>query len=613
MLEFLAAYHGAMGEKAVPVVAVPTTYNVITEAELYDAGVSIVIYANHMLRAAYPTMLSVAESILTNKRSLEADADLLPVKKVRLRAYVGAPDRAPKLPPTPLPRTHKPTRPLVDKVITMIDENPLNPSLAPEKKVVATSPLPAGARAFSTAARSAGFGRSVGARSFSTKVDAAQSSSEDTPNKSKGPRTDGPEMIANTEGKTEPQVCPVSAYEHARAIGVNFFTGVPDSLLSPFCHVVATQAEQDHVIVANEGSAIATAAGYHFATGEVPMIYLQNSGLGNAVNPIMSLAHKEVYGTPMVVVVGWRGCPGHKDEPQHVVQGRQTVAQLESLGVSTVIMPNDQDAALESMQRAYDMAKAEGQPVALLVPPKTFTPAKKAPREISAADQAKPTREEAIETLLAEIVGPNDAVVGTTGFCSREIYETRLRLGQSNESDFLSVGSMGHALSIAQGIALAQPERTVWCLDGDGASLMHLGNLATTGALASSYDQLSNLRHVILNNRVHDSVGAQPTAATYDGAVDFPALGAATGYAATGSASTAAAIGPKLEELSDKVRAMHNATTTQLAVRATQCKEQCSAVQCNATMRGTCGAGCAMPSTAVHGWYVRAGSYVHTW
>ena len=115
----------------------------------------------------------------------------------------------------------------------------------------------------------------------------------------------------------------MSAYEHARAIGVNFFTGVPDSLLSPFCHVVATEAEQDHVIAANEGSAIATAAGYHFATGEVPMVYLQNSGLGNAVNPIMSLAHKEVYGTPMVIVVGWRGCPGHKDEPQHVVQGRQ--------------------------------------------------------------------------------------------------------------------------------------------------------------------------------------------------------------------------------------------------------------------------------------------------
>ena len=435
----------------------------------------------------------------------------------------------------------------------MIDENPLNPSLAPEKKVVATRPLPSGARAFSTAARS-GLGHfgPMGSRSFSTKS-ATKVEEAQTPPPATKAQSSGPEMIANTEGKTEPQVCPVSAYEHARAIGVNFFTGVPDSLLSPFCHVVATEAEQDHVIAANEGSAIATAAGYHFATGEVPMVYLQNSGLGNAVNPIMSLAHKEVYSTPMVVVVGWRGCPGHKDEPQHVVQGRQTVAQLESLGVSTVIMPNDQDGALESMQQAVDMARAEGQPVALLVPPKTFTPAKKEPRVISAADQVKPTREEAIETLLTQFVGPNDAVVGTTGFCSREIYETRLRLGQPHESDFLSVGSMGHALSIAQGIALAQPDRTVWCLDGDGASIMHLGNLATTGALSSSYGQLSNLRHVILNNRVHDSVGAQPTAATYDGAVDFPALAAATGYAAAGTAPTAADIGPALDEMNSKV------------------------------------------------------------
>ena len=181
-----------------------------------------------------------------------------------------------------------------------------------------------------------------------------------------------------------------------------------------------------------------------------------DSGLGNAVNPIMSLAHGDVYGTPMVLVIGWRGCPGHKDEPQHVVQGRQMIKQLESLGIDIVIMPNEADEAKGAFDDAVAAAERTSQPVALLVPPKTFMPYKAAKKTVPAAPPQAPTREEAIGAILADLVGPEDAVVSTTGFTSREVYELRANLGQSHEQDFLCVGSMGHALAIAQGIASAQ-------------------------------------------------------------------------------------------------------------------------------------------------------------
>merc|ERR1719230_574195 len=165
--------------------------------------------------------------------------------------------------------------------------------------------------------------------------------------------------------KKEESVSPVDMYEHVRAAGINYFCGVPDSLLKPFCAVVAERAES-HLIAANEGAAVSAAAGYYLATGETPLVYLQNSGLGNAVNPIMSLAHGDVYGIPMVLVIGWRGCPGHKDEPQHVVQGRQMIQQLESLGIDIVTRPNDADEAKGASDEAVAAAERTSQPVALL-------------------------------------------------------------------------------------------------------------------------------------------------------------------------------------------------------------------------------------------------------
>ena len=363
-------------------------------------------------------------------------------------------------------------------------------------------------------------------------------------------KKDSSEFLSSTTdylSPSEASVQPVELFEHVCSLGIDFFCGVPDSLLKPFCAVIADTAER-HLITANEGSAVATAAGYHLSTGEVPLVYLQNSGLGNAVNPIMSLAHREVYATPMVLVIGWRGCPGHKDEPQHVVQGRQTVKQLESLSIDILVLPNNTAAAKDTFTEAVAAAKRTSQPVALLVPPSTFlgykkTGAPEAPAGLAAAVAKMPTREQAIRVTLEDLVGPDDAVVCTTGFTSREVYELRANLGQNHDQDFLCVGSMGHALAIAQGIASAQPDRTVWCLDGDGATLMHMGNMASSGALARSVGNgLCNLRHIVLNNRVHDSVGAQPTAASFEGAVDFPAMALAAGYASSASASTAAEI-----------------------------------------------------------------------
>jgi len=272
-------------------------------------------------------------------------------------------------------------------------------------------------------------------------------------------------------------------------------------------------------------------------------VYLQNSGLGNTVNPILSLAHKQVYGTPMVVMIGWRGEPGVKDEPQHGVQGRLTKAMLETMEMKTFVMPNNDADAKAMMTEAVAATKALMQPVAVLVPKGTFAGIKAVADED--ASDVRPTREKAIAQVLAEAVGPTDAVVSTTGYASREVYEARVLAGQSHEQDFLTVGSMGHALSIAQGIAMAQPERTVWCIDGDGATLMHMGNMAVAGAVATP-----NLRHVLMNNEKHDSVGGQPTAAA-TGNIDFTKVAAACGFSTTDAAGTPEELSAALATMKD--------------------------------------------------------------
>ena len=306
--------------------------------------------------------------------------------------------------------------------------------------------------------------------------------------------------------------------DEVKSAGVEFFAGVPDSLLKSFCAYVTDTCGENHVIAANEGGAVGLATGYYLATGKSALVYMQNSGQGNAVNPLASLADPDVYSIPMVLLVGWRGEPGVKDEPQHVKQGKVTISLFETLGIPTEILPDDEAAALELTRKMVERAKAESRPVAFVVRKGLFAEYKLQNKK---PDIATLPREQAIEGVLRAL--PKDAVVvSTTGMISREVYETRERLGQGHSRDFLTVGSMGHASMIALGIAKAQPNRKVYCLDGDGASIMQMGNMAIVGQSGCG-----NLTHIVFNNAAHDSVGGQPTVG---GSISLPGIAKSCGY-----------------------------------------------------------------------------------
>lgn len=302
-------------------------------------------------------------------------------------------------------------------------------------------------------------------------------------------------------------ISPKAFHEALAAEGVRFLTGVPDSLLKEFCaYVDAALPPELHVIAANEGAAVGLAAGVHLATGDVPMVYLQNSGLGNAVNPLLSLADPEVYSLPMVVMVGWRGAPGVKDEPQHVKQGRVTPALLEAMELPWRALDGDPQAAADAAKWAVTTARETSAPVVLLVHKGAFGKAE-AKRPAATVPDSMMTREAAISLVTGAL--PSDStIIATTGMIARELYEQRGAKGQDRSSDFLTVGSMGLASQIALGITRAKPEAQVVCLDGDGAALMHMGGMATIGA-----SDTGNLLHIVLNNGAHDSVGGQPTVA----------------------------------------------------------------------------------------------------
>ncbi len=327
---------------------------------------------------------------------------------------------------------------------------------------------------------------------------------------------------------------PQQFYDWLVAGEVEFFAGVPDSLLKDFCaYVTATAPPSQHVITVNEGSAVALAMGYHLATGKLGAVYLQNSGLGNTVNPLTSLADPAIYGVPMLLIVGWRGEPGVKDEPQHVHMGRITESTLEAVGVPHTVLPDEPTAAHAAVAGALEDARARMAPHALVVRKDTFTtfklPKEKAPYAL--------TREAAI-ALALESLPAQAAVIATTGKPSRELFELREARRERHDADLLIVGGMGHASQIALGVALSQPSREVYCFDGDGAVLMHMGGLATIGTLGPK-----NYRHLVLNNAAHDSVGGQPTVA-FD--VDLCAVARASGYRyvsrATDEASLTAAL-----------------------------------------------------------------------
>jgi len=304
--------------------------------------------------------------------------------------------------------------------------------------------------------------------------------------------------------------------------GVEFFTGVPDSLLQDVCAYLTDHTEPgSHVIAANEGGAVGLAIGHYLATGRPGLVYMQNSGQGNAVNPLMSLADSDVYGIPMLLMIGWRGEPGHKDEPQHVKQGKITLALLETMGISYAVLPEEEASAAEVLSEQVRLSLSKKQPVAVVVKKGTFVPYKL--KNTPHNDYAL-SREEAIGCIVEAL--PDEAViVSTTGKASRELYECRDRLGSGHAKDFLTVGGMGIASQIALGIALAKKERTVYCMDGDGAALMHLGGMGIAACLG-----LENFRHILLNNGVHDSVGGQPTIGFQ---IDFCAIAKAMGYRKT--------------------------------------------------------------------------------
>ena len=301
--------------------------------------------------------------------------------------------------------------------------------------------------------------------------------------------------------------------------GVTFFTGVPDSLLKEFCACVTTTLKpEDHLIAANEGASVGLAIGHYLGTGSLPLVYLQNSGLGNTVNPLMSLASPAVYGTPMLLMLGWRGEPGKKDEPQHVHQGRVMIKLLEDMDLPVVVLSDDILEAEVQTKAAAQKAHDISGPVALVVKKNTFDKysAPKAEADLPMG------REEAI-IAAAEVLEDNAAVICTTGMPSRELFEFRARNEAGHHRDFLTVGGMGHASQIALGLAMAQPARPVYCFDGDGAALMHMGSMAITGQ-----SKAKNLIHLVFNNGVHGSVGGQPTVGF---SIDMPQVASACGYA----------------------------------------------------------------------------------
>lgn len=328
--------------------------------------------------------------------------------------------------------------------------------------------------------------------------------------------------------------------ESLAAKGIDFFAGVPDSLLKNVCAFISDTLDDRHnIIAANEGGAIGLAAGHYLATGHIPCVYMQNSGEGNAINPLASLTDREVYNIPVLLVIGWRGEPGVHDEPQHVKQGKVTIPLLDAMGIRNEILSQDEEDFRRQLDEAVRYLTETGEAFALIVRKNTFEPYSLQRNEVN---EYPLSREEAIRTVASSL-GPKDVIVSTTGMISRELFEYRAAKGQGHERDFLTVGSMGHASQIALGIALERTDRKVWCFDGDGAVLMHLGSMAIVADKAPA-----NFVHVVFNNGAHDSVGGQPTVGLK---VSLTGIAKAVGYKEAVLATTAEELAAALNRLNE--------------------------------------------------------------
>lgn len=323
-------------------------------------------------------------------------------------------------------------------------------------------------------------------------------------------------------------------------------------MLKNICAYLTDNLPAEHnIIAANEGGAMGVAAGYHLATGKIPVVYMQNSGEGNIINPLASLTDKEVYNIPVLLVIGWRGRPGVHDEPQHVKQGKVTTALLDTMGINHAILSKDQDVASGQIQAAVDFMRETNECYALVIEKDTFDAYQLQNVECNALTMS---REEAIQKVAASI--EDDAcIVSTTGMISRELFETRTAWNQGHERDFLTVGSMGHASQIALGIALQKPNRKVYCFDGDGASIMHMGNMAITASM-----KCPNYVHVVFNNGAHDSVGGQPTVGLK---IDLCAVALAVGYEAAYSVDNM----QELEAILETVKKVKGSVLLQVCVK----------------------------------------------
>lgn len=314
--------------------------------------------------------------------------------------------------------------------------------------------------------------------------------------------------------------------EALREKGIDCFAGVPDSLLKNICAYITDHFDAEHnIIAANEGAAVGLAAGHYLATGQPACVYMQNSGEGNIINPLASLTDQEVYNIPVLLLIGWRGRPGVHDEPQHVKQGKVTTGLLNVMGVNYEVLSKEEDKAAKQIEKATK-ALANKEVFALVIEKDTFEDYKLQNVEVNDLTM---TREEAIQTVAAAL-GEKDCIVSTTGMISRELFEYRAAMNQGHERDFLTVGSMGHASQIALGIAMAKTDRKVWCFDGDGAAIMHMGSMAIVANKAPK-----NYVHIVFNNGAHDSVGGQPTVGLK---IDLPRVARAVGYPHTYSVST---------------------------------------------------------------------------
>ena len=326
-------------------------------------------------------------------------------------------------------------------------------------------------------------------------------------------------------------------------LDMDFYTGVPDSQLKGLCDYLTSRLgiSSKHIIASNEGNCVGLAAGYYLSTGKIPVVYLQNSGIGNIINPVASLLHEKVYNIPCLFVVGWRGEPGIHDEPQHIYQGEVTLKLMEDMGIETFILDKEvnEDLLTKKMAHFKSILKS-GKSAAIVVKKSAIT----YNGSCEYSNHYLIAREEAIKHIVR--YSKEDPIVCTTGKASRELFELREMNGQGHKYDFLTVGSMGHSSSIALGIALNKPETRVWCVDGDGAAIMHMGSMAVIGS-----NSPGNLIHIIINNESHETVGGMPTVASK---INFAEIAKACGYSKTVSVSTVNELDMELEQATSEMK-----------------------------------------------------------